>query len=401
MKSSLFLFNKNNLFLKLLFFRLILIIFVVFIIVFISKMDFYYVNYYNKDGFVRSKIVLGKPKFDVDKKIYSLSINENGVDVFENFDIVLNVDNVKKVLKSNFSESLKDVLVKAGFDKKELFVLLRNGNVGHFNPFVSSVLTERFKFYTPRKMYFVFDSKKFKVNYFVFYDNQRIKGIIFDKVKKIIINKGVRIENIKGIDFVDLKEGFELTSFSVESFDSYVGVNVKFISKKEEIIPYQRVVFYSSSLPQGETRVTRKGKNGKVFKEYLVYLNYDGTREIELLRKNVIEEKVDEIVEVGIGPIYSLEGKPYYILESSGYTASVGGVGYYTATGSRVRRGVVAVDPSIIPLGTKLYVEGYGYAQALDTGSAIKGFKIDLYFESYQEAIRWGRRKVKVYLVKE
>lgn len=378
-----------------------LVIFLIFVIVFISKINFYYVNYYNKDGFVKSKIVLAKPKFDVDKQIYSLSVNENGVDVFENFDIVLSVDNVKKVVKSNFSESLKDVLVKAGFDKKELFVLLRNGNVGRFNPLTSSVLAQKFKFYTPQKMYFVFDSKEYEISCFAFYDSQRIKRIISDKVKKIIVNKGVKVENIKGIDFVDLKEGFELTSFSVENVDNHVGVNVRFISKKEEIIPYQRVVFYSSSLPQSEIRVTRKGKNGKVFKEYLVYLNYDGTREIELLRKNVIEEKVDEIVEVGIGPIYSLEGKPYYIMESSGYTAGVGGVGYYTATGSRVRRGVAAVDPSIIPLGTKLYVEGYGYAQALDTGSAIKGFKIDLYFESYQDAIRWGRRKVKVYLVKE
>jgi 3D (Asp-Asp-Asp) domain-containing protein len=88
-------------------------------------------------------------------------------------------------------------------------------------------------------------------------------------------------------------------------------------------------------------------------------------------------------------------------MEASGYTGGVGNVGYFTSTGHRVRKGVVAVDPNVIKLGTKLYVKGYGHAQALDVGSAIKGNKIDLYFETYQEAIKWGRRKVKVFILKD
>ncbi|AOQ24566.1 hypothetical protein MTAT_19090 [Moorella thermoacetica] len=83
---------------------------------------------------------------------------------------------------------------------------------------------------------------------------------------------------------------------------------------------------------------------------------------------------------------------------ATAYTASSeeGTADGRTATGIKVRRGVVAVDPKVIPLGTKLYIEGYGEAIAADTGGAIKGNKIDLFMDSKQEALRWGRRWVLV-----
>ena len=71
----------------------------------------------------------------------------------------------------------------------------------------------------------------------------------------------------------------------------------------------------------------------------------------------------------------------------------------------KVRYGVVAVDPRVIPLGSRLYIEAengtwiYGTAVAADTGGAIKGNKIDLYVESYSDAINFGRRKAKVYIL--
>lgn len=58
------------------------------------------------------------------------------------------------------------------------------------------------------------------------------------------------------------------------------------------------------------------------------------------------------------------------------------------------------MDPRVIPYGTKLYVEGYGYAIAEDTGGAIKGNKIDVYFNSAEECSNWGVRYVNVYLLK-
>jgi 3D (Asp-Asp-Asp) domain-containing protein len=70
-----------------------------------------------------------------------------------------------------------------------------------------------------------------------------------------------------------------------------------------------------------------------------------------------------------------------------------------TASGMRAGYGVVAVDPRVIPLGTRVYVPGYGVAVAGDTGSAIKGYRIDLGFASYGEAVRYGRRTVTVYVL--
>jgi 3D (Asp-Asp-Asp) domain-containing protein/peptidoglycan hydrolase CwlO-like protein len=72
-----------------------------------------------------------------------------------------------------------------------------------------------------------------------------------------------------------------------------------------------------------------------------------------------------------------------------------------TATGLRARKGIIAVDPRLIPLGTKLYIEGYGQALAADTGGRIKGDRVDLCFDSLDECYRYGRRKIYVYLVEE
>lgn len=93
-------------------------------------------------------------------------------------------------------------------------------------------------------------------------------------------------------------------------------------------------------------------------------------------------------------------GKVLY-MESTAYSSdprdSLGG-GTVTATGQNLLTNpmAVAVDPNVIPLGTRLYVEGYGEAIASDTGGAIKGNIIDVHFSTYEQCIRWGRRIVKV-----
>jgi 3D (Asp-Asp-Asp) domain-containing protein len=71
-----------------------------------------------------------------------------------------------------------------------------------------------------------------------------------------------------------------------------------------------------------------------------------------------------------------------------------------SASGLKAGYGVVAVDPRVIRLKTPLYVDGYGYAIAADTGGAIKGDKIDLCFDTYEEAVQFGRKDVKVYILR-
>ena len=85
---------------------------------------------------------------------------------------------------------------------------------------------------------------------------------------------------------------------------------------------------------------------------------------------------------------------------ATAYVAGCYGCSGITALGLPAGHGIVAVDPSFIPLGTKLYVPGYGRAVAGDTGAAIKGRRIDLGFNSLAAALQFGRRQIKVYVLR-
>ncbi|KKE79012.1 LysM peptidoglycan-binding domain-containing protein [Oceanobacillus caeni] len=90
-------------------------------------------------------------------------------------------------------------------------------------------------------------------------------------------------------------------------------------------------------------------------------------------------------------------------VEATAYTAHCTGCSGITATGVDLRSNpnakVIAVDPNVIPLGTKVHVEGYGYATASDTGGAINGNKIDIHVPTKEQANNWGRRTVEVTIV--
>ena len=108
-----------------------------------------------------------------------------------------------------------------------------------------------------------------------------------------------------------------------------------------------------------------------------------------------IRERITRIQPEGV----TLTGE--WKMVATAYYAGGGGINGngITATGLRARKGLVAVDPKVIRLGTKLYIEGYGIAIAADTGGWIKGDRIDLCFETLEECYRYGRRKIYVYLV--
>lgn len=87
------------------------------------------------------------------------------------------------------------------------------------------------------------------------------------------------------------------------------------------------------------------------------------------------------------------------LFEVTGYSHSCGNGDGVTATGTVPRPGVISVDPRVIPLGTELWIDGYGYGRAEDTGGVIKGHKLDLFFETEDEAWAWGRRMVRVEVI--
>lgn len=86
-------------------------------------------------------------------------------------------------------------------------------------------------------------------------------------------------------------------------------------------------------------------------------------------------------------------------VNASAYSSQDPGCSKYTSTGQLLRKGIVAVDPKVIPLGTKMYIPGYGYGIAADIGNAIKGKKIDLAFESRKEALKFGRRDIVIQIL--
>jgi 3D (Asp-Asp-Asp) domain-containing protein len=84
----------------------------------------------------------------------------------------------------------------------------------------------------------------------------------------------------------------------------------------------------------------------------------------------------------------------------SSYESNYPFYGQPSFIGMPLQRGVVAVDPNVIPMGTRLYIKGYGDAIAADQGGAIKGNRVDLFFDSHQEAMDWGIKTVKVTILK-
>ncbi len=86
-------------------------------------------------------------------------------------------------------------------------------------------------------------------------------------------------------------------------------------------------------------------------------------------------------------------------MTATAYTSQDDGNGSHTYRGHVLRRGLAAVDPRVIPLGTRLFIKGYGFAIADDIGGAIKGNKIDLAFENRAEALQFGVQKVTVYIL--
>jgi 3D (Asp-Asp-Asp) domain-containing protein len=176
--------------------------------------------------------------------------------------------------------------------------------------------------------------------------------------------------------------------------------------KERQKVPFSTVRRYSSSLPYGSIKV-EPGKSGEVEILWKEYRRGKLVLDREKVKVTVISQVKPQIEYVGRGYMLAsrgkFAGKPYLDMIATAYDPGVRSCGIYasgyTSIGLKAGYGVVAVDPTVIPLGKKLYIEGYGYAIAGDVGQAIKGLRVDLGFDSYREAINFGRRKVRVYIL--
>lgn len=100
--------------------------------------------------------------------------------------------------------------------------------------------------------------------------------------------------------------------------------------------------------------------------------------------------------------LYQVADPETLVVEATAYTSNDQGMDGkgITKSGLPADFGVVAVDPEVIPLGSMVHIPGIGYAVALDTGGAIKGNRIDIYMESRDDALEWGRQKVEIKVFK-
>jgi uncharacterized protein YabE (DUF348 family) len=174
----------------------------------------------------------------------------------------------------------------------------------------------------------------------------------------------------------------------------------------EEPIQFAVITKKDISLEKGKQKTVTEGIKGSISKQYEVLLENGKEVLRKLINRKTVKDKQDKVVAVGTKELTlqvsrgaTDSGVEYYV-NTTAYTAECNGCSGRTAIGINLRANpdvkVIAVDPRVIPLGTKVYVEGYGYAIAADTGSAIKGYKIDVFFPSTTDAYRWGVRKVKI-----
>jgi uncharacterized protein YabE (DUF348 family) len=207
-----------------------------------------------------------------------------------------------------------------------------------------------------------------------------------------------------------------------------IRVSKHLITQRSEI-PFREIRRTNETMDCGESRVLQGGVTG--LREDTVELTMENGEEVglHLVQSEMIRVKQDRVVEHGGNTLLSRAGRTFQFnkviyVTATAYcpgTAESGCpideygsskcTGHYndgiTATGIRATAGngqegnphIVATDPRIIPLGSRLYIDGYGFAVAADVGGAIKGNRIDLLIADHGLAWKFGRKRLRVYLL--
>ena len=165
---------------------------------------------------------------------------------------------------------------------------------------------------------------------------------------------------------------------------------------EEEKIPFKTETKGTDKLPAGTSKVVQEGQEGQDKVTYKI--TYADGEEIDRkeIGRETVKKPVKEIIERStVGTIKGKEYSRKFTVKAYSYTG-----GGRTASGLPAAVGRIAVDPRVIPLGTKVYVEGYGFATAADTGGNIKGNTIDVYYNSTGQCRSWGCRHVTIYILK-
>jgi 3D (Asp-Asp-Asp) domain-containing protein len=169
-------------------------------------------------------------------------------------------------------------------------------------------------------------------------------------------------------------------------------------------VPFPVIREPDQQMESGTEETIQQGEDGlKSVKLRLLFADNRQTA-TETIAEDVIVAPKPQIVRVGTRDTVStsrgdIRFKRIERMEATAYTPFDGSWQGITKSGIPARNGIVAVDPEVIPLGTRVYIPGYGLALAADTGSDIVGDRIDLCMEGHADAWNFGRRMVKVYIL--
>lgn len=239
----------------------------------------------------------------------------------------------------------------------------------------------------------------------------------------VTVAEGDTVADVLDISGLEVREHDFLNVEKTEEVEE--GDNIRLtrvdyiITTEEETIPREKTYRGTSLISDGKTVLLSYGKNGILLNTYEQKVVDGVYGEKELVSKEVTKKAVNDLYVVGDGSVISpldygfeiVNGVPtkfekvYTNVRATGYYASYGS---RTATGRLAQVGYVAVDPDIIPYGTKMWIVAhgntgfvYGYALAADTGGAMLSGKnfVDLYYETYYECVLNGLRRVDVYIL--
>lgn len=315
-----------------------------------------------------------------------------GVNLFQGATITLDVDG-NIIQKVSYESTVEDLL------KEEGVKLTKDTKV---EPSLQALILPdiQVKVTNPKNYTIMTKDGEVKVQSY----NTTVKNIL----KDANINLGWKDFSKPGLDET-LKANARINVFQVEEK----------LRVEQVAIPYETETITNIRLDKGIQNILQEGKEG--FKRSHIkdiFINGELSSSVIILdtiasepQARVIEKGANDVVSTSRGDTQFREAM---VMSATAYDLSYASTGkrpgdrYYgiTASGTTARPGTVAVDPRVIPLGTKLYVESldgtndYGFAIAEDKGSAIKGKKIDLFFNSNRSAMNFGRRNVKVYILK-
>jgi uncharacterized protein YabE (DUF348 family) len=221
-----------------------------------------------------------------------------------------------------------------------------------------------------------------------------------DNVGKMLAAEGIGLQDLDKLNLSKnspLRDGLKVVITRVQTKDV----------KEVKSVDYPTIIRDDDKMEKGNNKVIQEGQPGE--KEVVIRVIYEDGKEVsrKIISEIIKKRPIQKIMAMGTLRVFTPSRGESVIyanalrMRATAYTAGSG----ITASGTVAKRNrgsysSVAVDPRVIPLGTKLYVQGYGYAIAEDTGGAIKGNGIDLFYNSSSEVDNWGVRWVNVYVIK-